>query len=59
MMAPVQVAQVRRYPDLRLTGSDPQLEGLINCTYAGLRGGIMPVLLTIVCYGERHDHRHR
>jgi N-methylhydantoinase B len=41
------------------TGIDPQLEGLINCTYAGLRGGIMPVLPTIVCYGERHDHRHR
>ena len=28
------------------TGTDPQVDGLINCTYAGLRGGIMPVLLT-------------
>jgi len=31
------------------TGTDPQVDGLINCTYAGLRGGIMPVLLTTVC----------
>ena len=31
------------------TGTDEQVEGLINCTYAGLRGGIMPVLLTTVC----------
>lgn len=31
------------------TGTDPQVEGLINCTYAGLRGGILPILLTTVC----------
>jgi len=31
------------------TGTDPQVDGLINCTYAGLRGGIMPVFLTTVC----------
>ncbi|MBA3523522.1 MAG: hydantoinase B/oxoprolinase family protein, partial [Geodermatophilaceae bacterium] len=31
------------------TGTDPQVEGLINCTYTGLRGGIMPVLLTMLC----------
>ena len=31
------------------TGTDPQVDGLINCTYAGLRGGILPVLLTTVC----------
>lgn len=31
------------------TGTDPQVEGLINCTYTGLRGGIMPVVLTMLC----------
>ena len=31
------------------TGTDPQVDGLINCTYAGLRGGIMPILLTTLC----------
>jgi N-methylhydantoinase B len=31
------------------TGTDPQAEGLINCTYTGLRGGIMPVVLTMLC----------
>jgi N-methylhydantoinase B len=31
------------------TGTDPQVEGIINCTLAGLRGGIMPVLLTMLC----------
>jgi len=31
------------------TGTDPQVDGLINCTYAGLRGGIMPVVLTMLC----------
>jgi N-methylhydantoinase B len=31
------------------TGTDPQVDGLINCTFAGLRGGIMPVLLTMLC----------
>ena len=34
---------------LDFTGTDPQADGLINCTYAGLRGGIMPVLLATVC----------
>lgn len=31
------------------TGTDPQVDGIINCTMAGLRGGIMPVLLTMLC----------
>lgn len=31
------------------TGTDPQVDGISNCTYAGLRGGIMPVLLTLLC----------
>nr|WP_274636399.1 hydantoinase B/oxoprolinase family protein [Microbacterium bovistercoris] len=31
------------------TGTDQQVEGLINCTFAGLRGGIMPILLTTLC----------
>jgi N-methylhydantoinase B len=31
------------------TGTDPQVDGLINCTLTGLRGGIMPVLLTMLC----------
>jgi N-methylhydantoinase B len=31
------------------TGTDPQVDGLINCTFAGLRGGIMPVVLTMLC----------
>lgn len=31
------------------TGTDEQVEGISNCTMAGLRGGIMPVLLTMVC----------
>jgi len=31
------------------TGTDPQVEGFINCTYAGLRGGIMPIVLTMLC----------
>lgn len=31
------------------TGTDSQVEGLINCTYTGLRGGIMPVVLTMLC----------
>lgn len=34
---------------LDFTGTDPQVDGLINCTFAGLRGGIMPVLLTTLC----------
>lgn len=31
------------------TGTDEQVEGLINCTYAGLRGGILPILLPTLC----------
>ncbi|MEC3974447.1 hydantoinase B/oxoprolinase family protein [Amycolatopsis sp. H20-H5] len=31
------------------TGTDPQVDGLINCTYAGLRGGIVTVILTQLC----------
>jgi N-methylhydantoinase B len=31
------------------TGTDPQVDGLINCTYAGIRGGIMPIVLTMLC----------
>ncbi|WP_211661387.1 hydantoinase B/oxoprolinase family protein [Modestobacter muralis] len=31
------------------TGTDAQVDGLINCTFAGLRGGIMPVVLTMLC----------
>lgn len=31
------------------TGTDPQVEGLINCTYGGIRGGIMPIVLTMLC----------
>lgn len=30
------------------TGTDPQVDGLINCTLAGLRGGLMPVVLTML-----------
>lgn len=31
------------------TGTDTQVEGIINCTLAGLRGGILPVVLTQLC----------
>jgi N-methylhydantoinase B len=31
------------------SGTDPQVDGLINCTLTGLRGGIMPVVLTMLC----------
>lgn len=31
------------------TGTDTQADGFINCTYAGLRGGIMPIVLTQLC----------
>lgn len=31
------------------TGTDPQVDGIINCTLAGLRGGILPVVLTMLC----------
>lgn len=31
------------------TGTDPEVDGLINCTYAGIRGGIMPLVLTMLC----------
>jgi N-methylhydantoinase B len=39
--------------DDRLTfdfrGTDPQVEGFINCTYSGIRGGIMVAVLTLLC----------
>ena len=31
------------------SGTDPEVEGFINCTFAGLRGGIMTVALTMLC----------
>ena len=31
------------------TGTDPEVEGFINCTFAGLRGGIMTIVLTMLC----------
>ncbi|MDT7589945.1 MAG: N-methylhydantoinase [Pseudonocardiales bacterium] len=31
------------------TGTDAQVDGIINCTLAGLRGGILPILLTMLC----------
>ncbi len=31
------------------TGTDEQADGLINCTYTGLRGGVMTGLLTQLC----------
>ena len=31
------------------TGTDPQVEGFINCTFAGVRGGIMPIVMTMLC----------
>lgn len=31
------------------TGTDEQVEGIINCTFAGLRGGILPIVLTMLC----------
>lgn len=31
------------------TGTDKEVEGFANCTYAGLRGGIMPIVLTMLC----------
>jgi len=30
-------------------GTDPQVDGIINCTLAGLRGGILPIVLTMLC----------
>lgn len=30
-------------------GTDPQVDGIINCTLSGLRGGIMPIVLTMLC----------
>ncbi|WP_326542743.1 hydantoinase B/oxoprolinase family protein [Pseudorhodoferax sp.] len=31
------------------SGTDREVEGFANCTYAGLRGGIMPIVLTMLC----------
>ena len=31
------------------TGTDPEVEGLINCTYAGLRSGVLVMMLTELC----------
>ena len=31
------------------TGTDEQVDGLINCTYAGLRAGILPIVLPTLC----------
>lgn len=31
------------------SGTDAEVDGLINCTYAGIRGGIMPLVLTMLC----------
>lgn len=31
------------------TGTDREVEGFCNCTYAGLRGGIMPVMMAMLC----------
>ncbi|MGJ4860411.1 hydantoinase B/oxoprolinase family protein [Labrys sp. La1] len=31
------------------TGTDKETEGFANCTFAGLRGGIMPIVLTMLC----------
>lgn len=30
-------------------GTDPEVEGLINCTYAGLRSGVLVMMLTELC----------
>lgn len=30
-------------------GTDPQVEGMINCTYTGLRAGILAALLPVLC----------
>lgn len=46
------VLSMRKHGDtlhFDFTGTDPQVEGFINCTYAGLRGGIMPIVLTMLC----------
>jgi N-methylhydantoinase B len=31
------------------TGTDREVEGFCNCTFAGLRGGIMPIMMTMLC----------
>ncbi len=31
------------------TGTDPEVEGLINCTYAGVRGGVLVAMLPLLC----------
>jgi N-methylhydantoinase B len=46
------VLQMTKHDDTLVfdfTGTDPQVEGFINCTFAGLRGGIMPIVLTMLC----------
>ncbi len=46
------VCQVTKRADrltFDFTGTDPQVEGFANCTFAGLRGGIMPIVLTMLC----------
>ena len=46
------VLEMRKQDDsltFDFTGTDAQVEGFINCTFAGLRGGIMPIVLTMLC----------
>ena len=45
------VKMTKRDDTLRFdcTGTDPQADGFINCTLAGLRGGIIPIVLTMLC----------
>ncbi len=31
------------------TGTDPEAEGFGNCTYAGLRAGVMPMVMSLLC----------
>jgi N-methylhydantoinase B len=45
------VAMRKRHDTLTFdfTGTDPQVDGIINCTLTGLRGGILPIVLTMLC----------
>lgn len=46
------VLQMTKHDDkliFNFTGTDAQVEGFINCTFAGVRGGIMPIILTMLC----------